>query len=111
MITKGTGNESIEEAVQPFFGGTFPTLIWTEAMERALKGAEVKELPSAKFVDGDAPSRGHAPPPPPAPETNQPEPSESASESASTSPSPSTSTQAPSTTPTDRKSTRLNSSH
>ncbi|HEY9564922.1 MAG TPA: transglycosylase domain-containing protein [Nocardioides sp.] len=100
MITKGTGNESIEEAVQPFFGGTFPTLIWTEAMERALKGAEVKELPSAKFVDGDAPSRGHAPPPPPAPETNQPEPSESASESASTSPSPSKSTQAPSTTPT-----------
>ncbi|WP_244930664.1 transglycosylase domain-containing protein [Nocardioides sp. W7] len=69
VYVRGTGVEPLDDWLPSFFGGDFPTATWTGVMTRALEGEEVRDLPTAVYVDGDAPETGHVPytPPPPKP--------------------------------------------
>lgn len=113
MIVRGSGNESVEEELPEYYGGSYPTDMWSAIMSRALDGEDVLDLAEPVYVDGDAPEEGHAPyTPPPPPETNdgggdndggggndKPKPSKTIEQ-----PSPTKSPSDPPTEPTDKPS-------
>ena len=81
MYVRGDGNDKLDGYLPEFYGGAYPARTWTATMQKALEGTEVLDFPEPVFVDGDAPTEGHAPPPtytpPPPPATTQaPEPTE-----------------------------------
>ncbi|WGX96783.1 transglycosylase domain-containing protein [Nocardioides sp. L-11A] len=70
MYVRGKGNEQLKDWLPSYFGGAYPADTWTAVMTRALDGEDVEDLPSAAWVEGEAPSDGHdklPPPPPPKP--------------------------------------------
>jgi len=89
MYVRGKGNGKLDGWLPEFFGGTYPAQTWTEVMTRAMEGVEVEEFPEPVYVDGEAPSEGHAPYVPPPPPTKKPpkdKPSEPTTESPSDEP-------------------------
>ena len=88
MYARGRGNEALNDYLPSFYGGDFPAATWTSVMERLMEGVEVEDFPEPAFVDGDAPTEGHAPyTPPPSPEP-KPEPEEKPSPKPKPKPSP-----------------------
>jgi membrane peptidoglycan carboxypeptidase len=88
---KGDGTQSLDGVggLSTFFGGRYPTEIWTAFMQGALKGQEVKDFPPPTFVGQPV---NPAPSPTPSPTTETP--------TATPTPSPSeTKTQGPPSTP------------
>ncbi|HEU0042313.1 MAG TPA: hypothetical protein VFQ15_08185, partial [Jiangellaceae bacterium] len=76
MYVKGSGNESLEGFLEPFYGATYPTQTWTAVMSRLMEGEPVEEFPPPAYVDGEAPEEGHAPYTPPPKPTKKPKPTE-----------------------------------
>ena len=76
MYVRGSGNESLEGFLEPFYGATYPTQTWTAVMSRLMEGEPVEEFPPPAYVDGDAPEEGHAPYTPPPKPTKKPKPTE-----------------------------------
>lgn len=93
MYARGDGYDPIDfnkdgsRYLPSYFGADFPTRTWAAIMGLDLEGQPVEQFPPPVYVDGKAPSAGHAPVP-----TRQP--------SAPASQSPSESPTAPSGTPT-----------
>ncbi|MGN6251509.1 MAG: transglycosylase domain-containing protein [Marmoricola sp.] len=73
MYARGTGHESLEGFLVPYYGANYPTHTWTEAMKAIVAGTPVQQFPPPAFVDGTPPSSGHAPYVPP-PTTSAPKP-------------------------------------
>ncbi|MEO9322328.1 transglycosylase domain-containing protein [Nocardioides sp. C4-1] len=75
MYVRGQGNGQLDDWLPAtsdgksgYFGGNYPAKTWNAIMSRAMEGVEPEDFPEPAFVDGDAPSTGHAPyTPPPAP--------------------------------------------
>ncbi len=61
MYVRGSGTETLEGYLNPFFGGTFPAQTWTAVMRAALEGEPIEEFPPPANVDGEAPDEGHEP--------------------------------------------------
>ncbi|WP_122819145.1 transglycosylase domain-containing protein [Nocardioides pantholopis] len=109
VYVRGTGTGKLDEGWLPdfegasgYFGGGYPAATWSAVMTRALEGAEVLDFPEPAYVDGDAPSDGHAPTLAPEPEpTRAPEPPRKPSKKPSKEPSrePSKEPEAPPSTP------------
>ena len=76
MYVRGKGNEALNGYLPPFYGGAYPADTWTAVMELLMEGVEEESFPEPAFVDGEAPSDGHAPytPPPPPPEKKKQKP-------------------------------------
>jgi hypothetical protein len=95
MYVRGSGNESLEGFLEPFYGATYPTQTWTAVMRRLMEGEPVESFPEPAYVDGDAPEEGHLPYTPPPKPTKKPKPTDT--ETPSSSPTP---TETPTETPT-----------
>jgi membrane peptidoglycan carboxypeptidase len=95
MYVRGSGNESLEGFLEPFYGATYPTQTWTAVMRRLMEGEPVESFPEPAYVDGDAPEEGHAPYTPPPKPTKKPKPTKT--ETPSPTPTP---TETPTETPT-----------
>jgi membrane peptidoglycan carboxypeptidase len=69
MYVRGKGNGALNGYMPSYFGADYPTRTWTAVMNSVLEGVDPEDFPPAAFVDGEAPSDGHAPytPPPPKP--------------------------------------------
>ncbi|MFS3127722.1 transglycosylase domain-containing protein [Nocardioides sp. Bht2] len=75
MMVRGDGDDSVEEVLPgTYYGGTYPTLMWTSIMRQALEGEPYESLPEPANTDGDAPTDGHEFVPPPPKETKKPKP-------------------------------------
>ncbi len=77
MYVRGKGNEALNGYLEPFYGGSYPADTWTAVMEMLMEGVEEETFPEPAFVDGEAPTDGHAPytpPPPKPPKTKKPKP-------------------------------------
>jgi membrane peptidoglycan carboxypeptidase len=77
MYVRGDGDDQLDGWMPSYFGADYPTDTWLAVMERDLEGTEQLDFPPAAWVDGDAPSTGHAPvptkaPPPPKHEDKPP---------------------------------------
>ncbi|WP_134765826.1 transglycosylase domain-containing protein [Nocardioides sp. 1609] len=117
MMVRGVGNGQLDDwvpasddGVDGYFGGNYPARTWKAIMERDLEGVDPEDFPEPAFVDGEAPSEGHAPytPPPPAPSTTRqppktpsidPDPPTSDPPTSEPTQEPPTTTQPPSTPP------------
>ena len=73
MYVRGKGNQALNGYLPSFYGGDYPAATWTSIMSLLMAGVPVEDFPPPAFVDGEAPSTGHAPytPPPPEPEPTQ----------------------------------------
>ena len=100
MYVRGDGRQPLDGYLPSYFGADYPTRTWTAAMQRILQGYPVAQFPPPAFVDGQAPTPGHAPytPPPPPPTTQAPTPTPKPSPKPKPTPSP-TPTPTPSPTP------------
>jgi membrane peptidoglycan carboxypeptidase len=105
MYVRGDGRQPLEGYLPSYFGADYPTLTWTAAMKKIMASYPVQSFPPAAFVDGTAPSPGHAPytPPPPSPTTHSPRPKPSPTPTHKPSPTP-TPTPTPSPTPSPSQS-------
>jgi membrane peptidoglycan carboxypeptidase len=76
LYARGKGNEALNGYLPTFYGGDYPAATWTSVMQRLMDGVDVEEFPEPAFVDGEAPTQGHAPyTPPPSPQPSpEPEP-------------------------------------
>ncbi|CAM3191216.1 transglycosylase domain-containing protein [Nocardioides dubius] len=104
MMVRGDGDDSVEEILPgAYYGGTYPTLMWTSIMRRALEGEPYESLPEPANTDGEAPSDGHEYVPPPPKETKKPKPPKETKKPEQPSEDPTTEapTQEPSEEPTD----------
>jgi len=61
MYVRGSGNESLEGYLVPFFGAEYPTRTWVAVMSRLLEGEPIEDFPPPANLDGEAPEDGHAP--------------------------------------------------
>jgi hypothetical protein len=89
MYVRGSGNESLEGYLVPFFGANYPTQTWVAVMSRLLEGEPIEDFPPPANLDGDAPEEGHAP------FTPKPKPSKTPSPTLTTTAPPSTLTPTP----------------
>jgi len=68
---RGDGDDQLDGWLPSYFGADYPADTWTAVMEREMEGWDVESFPPPAWVDGVAPSTGHAPTPtytpPPAP--------------------------------------------
>ena len=69
MYVRGKGNQALNGYLPSFYGGDYPAATWTAVMSALMEGVPVENFPEPAFVDGEAPTVGHAPytPPPPKP--------------------------------------------
>jgi membrane peptidoglycan carboxypeptidase len=74
MYARGKGNEPLNGYLPVFYGGAYPAATWTAVMQALMEGVEIEEFPEPAFVDGEAPSEGHAPYTPPPEPTPTPSP-------------------------------------
>ncbi|MEX0428511.1 transglycosylase domain-containing protein [Nocardioides sp. DS6] len=78
MYVRGDGDDQLDGWLPSYFGADYPARTWTAVMERALDGADSETFPPPAWVDGEAPSTGHAPmptyTPPPPKKTQKPKP-------------------------------------
>ena len=74
MYARGKGNEPLNGYLPEFYGGAYPAATWTALMQLLMEGLDVEEFPEPAFVDGEAPSDGHAPYTPPPEPTPSPSP-------------------------------------
>jgi len=63
VYTRGKGNEPLSGWLPDAFGSGYPTLTWTAAMKAIVADMPVEDFPPPAYVDGDAPTKGHAPEP------------------------------------------------
>jgi membrane peptidoglycan carboxypeptidase len=75
---KGDGTESLDGVggLSTFFGGRYPTAVWTTFMQAALKGQRVRDFPEPAFVGRAV---NPAPVAPPSPTSSSAPPSDTAS--------------------------------
>ena len=75
MYVRGRGNGALNGFLPSYFGADYPTYTWRAVMQGVLEGLPTESFPDPAFVDGTAPTDGHAPytppPPPPTPEPTQ----------------------------------------
>jgi membrane peptidoglycan carboxypeptidase len=93
MYVRGSGNESLECYLVPFFGANYPTQTWVAVMRRLLEGEPIEDFPPPANLDGEAPEEGHAP------FTPKPKPTKTPSPTLTTSAPPTS--QPPTTGPTN----------
>ncbi|HJQ05805.1 MAG TPA: transglycosylase domain-containing protein [Nocardioides sp.] len=109
MYVRGKGNEQLDGWLPSYFGAVYPAQTWTAIMKLEMDGLPVEQFPPPAFVDGTAPTTGHAPVPtkaPPTKHTKSPHTSAPTSSSAATSSAPATpSTPVTPTTPTSPATT------
>ncbi|GAB3853252.1 hypothetical protein GCM10028801_05570 [Nocardioides maradonensis] len=67
MYVRGQGNGQLDGWLPSYFGGHFPAETWTAIMQQEMAGLPVEQFPPPAFVDGTAPTSGHAPIPTKAP--------------------------------------------
>ncbi|MCW2782776.1 MAG: glycosyl transferase, family 51 [Marmoricola sp.] len=103
MYVRGTGHESLENFLVPYFGANYPTETWTDAMRGILQGTTTEDFPPPANLDGTAPSSGHAPytPPPPPPKHIKTTPATTPSLTPSLTPTVTLTPITPTDTPTD----------
>ncbi|HQR28282.1 MAG TPA: transglycosylase domain-containing protein, partial [Nocardioides sp.] len=77
MYVRGDGDDQLDGWLPSYFGADYPARTWTAVMSRDMEGLPVEQFPEPAYVDGDAPSSGHAPyvPPPRPTGTRKPPPS------------------------------------
>ncbi|MDX6281847.1 MAG: hypothetical protein QOH03_2918 [Kribbellaceae bacterium] len=114
MYVRGDGNDQLDGWLPPpygYFGAGFPAHTWAAIMSTEMQGLPVVKFPPPVYVDGNAPTSGHAPTPTikPTPRPSRtPKPSASATASATASASASASASpSPSPTPTPTPSPTL----
>ncbi len=85
VYVRGKGTGQLDEGWLPsfqgasgYFGGGYPAATWSAVMSRALEGTEVESFPPPAWVDGEAPSSGHAPTYAPKPSAKPAKPSKKA---------------------------------
>ena len=61
MYVRGTGTETLEGFLEPYYGGTYPALTWDAVMTRLMEGVDIEDFPPPAYVDGKAPEDGHSP--------------------------------------------------
>jgi membrane peptidoglycan carboxypeptidase len=97
MYVRGDGDDKLDGWMPSYFGADYPTDTWLAVMERDLAGQEVVDFPPPAWVDGDAPSTGHAPVPTRAPAPPKPKPTKKPSKPKPTKTAPPAPTQQPTT--------------
>ncbi len=64
MYVRGKGNEALDGGyLDSYYGGTYPAKTWAAIMSGVLEGMPTESFPPPAWVDGDAPTEGHAPAP------------------------------------------------
>lgn len=74
MYVRGRGNEPLDGYLPSYFGADYPTRTWEKIMSSVMEGMDEESFPPPAFVDGTAPTSGHAPYVPPATPTYTPVP-------------------------------------
>lgn len=109
MYVRGDGDDQLDGWMPSYFGADYPTDTWLATMRRDLEGMPVEKFPPPAWVDGTAPSTGHAPVPTTTPtptKTGKPKPSKPAKPTTSSAPTtsaappPPTTSAAPTESPT-----------
>jgi len=107
MYVRGNGRKPLNDYLPPFegatgyFGAGYPTATWTAAMKTIMDGRDVVEFPKPAYVDGKAPSSGHAPVKPTPTATKTPTPTPTKTPTITPTPTPTiTPTPTPTITPT-----------
>ncbi len=102
MYVRGDGTEQLDGWLLPdFYGGAYPAQTWRAVMDRVMEGEEPIEFPEPAYVDGEAPSDGHAPyTPPPPPPTKTKKTEEPTTEPTTEEPTTEPTTEPPSSEPT-----------
>jgi membrane peptidoglycan carboxypeptidase len=71
MFVRGNGHEALDDGyLDPFFGGTYPTMTWAAYMKLALEGKPVLDFPDPAEIHGESPT--YVPPTTTAPTTTAP---------------------------------------
>ncbi len=90
MYVRGKGNEQLQGWLPSYFGGAYPAETWTAVMRIAMEGLPVEDFPEPVYVDGEAPTDGHAPVPTAPATTQAPPPSQQPSSEEPTTEEPTT---------------------
>jgi membrane peptidoglycan carboxypeptidase len=105
MYVRGNGNGPLDGYMDPFFGGTYPCLTWTDMMSRALEGQPIEDFPPPVFKKATqtnhAPVPTFTPKPPPKKPTKTPSKTKTPSQTPTvipTTPPPTTPTGVPTVT-------------
>lgn len=107
MYVRGDGDDQLDGWLPSYFGADYPARTWTAVMSRDMEGVPVEQFPAPAYVDGDAPTSGHAPAYTPPPHsgptkkaTKHPQPTQPATSSAAPTQSPDSSPTEPTNPPT-----------
>ena len=95
MYVRGDGDDQLDGWMPSYFGADYPTDTWLAVMKRDLEGQEVVDFPPPAWVDGEAPTTGHAPVPTQAPAPPKPKKTKKPKPAQTVAPTPPPTTQAP----------------